>query len=657
MPDRSYGRGTADPNKVRIEQLGSVAVIVVDNPPVNAGSAAVRRGLLNAVHKVAIDTSIESAVIIGAGSTFIAGSDMTEFGKPLLPSELPTVLSAIEECSKPIVAAIHGAALGGGFELALACDARVASNGAVVGLPEVTLGMIPGAGGTQRLPRLTGVVFALEMICSGRRVGALEAMHSGIIDTLVEGDLRTGAIEFARQLRGRKRSAADLPIPVTPMGELDKVIEVAIYAGRGRANVAAAIEIIKSVRTDSFVQGLAREREVFERLRVSDEAVALRYLFFAEREAAKIPGISGTAPKSVRQIAVIGTGAMGTGIAMCLLSNGYNVTLVDKDEESLGRGEIIIQQSFEQKIGSGRWTAEESTRRFSAFSKTTDISSLIDVDVAIEATFEDMVMKLDLFRTLDATLKPGALIASTTFSLNLDKLAEATTRPRDVVGLHFLIPAQTSKLLEVVRGAATSAESLATALAIAKKLRKIVIVARVGEGFIGHRIYSAYRRQCEFLLEEGTHPEEVDAALVAFGMTTGPFSAGDMSGLDVDWKARQRVASTLPLGSQNVSILDHSSELKRHGRAPEEIVRRAMAAMINETALLLEEGVAIRASDADVAMVSGYGFPSFRGGPIHWANRHGANWIVDQVHHLACVSGSGFRQASSAALSRLSDTS
>jgi 3-hydroxyacyl-CoA dehydrogenase len=669
---------------VRMEREGSIAVLVIDNPPVNASSVEVRRAILSAIRAVCGDPAIEAAVIIGASHTFIAGSDIREFGKPIEDPQLPEVIAAIGTCAKPFVAAIHGAALGGGFELALGCDARVATTDAVVGLPEVTLGMIPGAGGTQYLPRLIGVAAAIDMICAGRRIGAGDAARRGLIDAVIEGDLRAGAVAFARNLDGRKRRLGTERVPAEDDGATEKAAKNALRAGRNRPQVAAAIDAVKSAATLPFAEALARERAIFQKLRMGREAAALRYLFFAERKAAKIEGLDGVAPKPVARVGVVGAGTMGAGIAMCFADSGFAVTLADRNEEAVQDGLIRIRSNYARMVASGRLGAEEVERRMQRIAPTARLQALANSDLIVEAVFEDMAIKTDVVRELDRILPSGAIIASNTSYLNLDQLARATRRPESVVGLHFFNPAYAMRLLEVVHGAATSPQTLATALDVAKRLRKLAVVARVGEGFIGNRIYAAYRRQCEFMLEEGAYPEGIDAALQDFGFAMGPFAVADMSGLDIAWAMRKRLAATRDPQERYVEIADRLCESGRLGQktgagwyryrhgerkgepdpevhamietasASKGIVRRAFAAgeicsralitMVNEGALLLSEGIAARPSDVDLVMVNGYGFPNYEGGPLFWASGQDRNWVLGELDRLCAVSGHGSRK-------------
>ncbi|HVY58480.1 MAG TPA: 3-hydroxyacyl-CoA dehydrogenase NAD-binding domain-containing protein [Xanthobacteraceae bacterium] len=678
---------------VRVERAGRIAVIVIDNPPVNANSWEVRRGLLAAIRQVGSDDSSAAAVLIGAGRNFMAGADIREFDGPLREPQTPELIAAIEACAKPIVAAIAGAALGGGFELALGCDARVAAVDAVVGLPEVTLGVIPGAGGTQRLPRLVGVAKAIELIASARRVKAGEALQLGLVDLVVADDLRTAAIRHAEGLGQAKRRLRDDPLPADSADAIERAEQAALRRARGNRAVAEAVAAVRRSMTAPFATALAEERAAFERLRVGEDAAALRHLFFAEREAARVPGLESVSPRPVARVGVIGAGTMGSGIAVCLLDAGFPVGLVERDEPSLADGLARVRADYRGAVESGRLTAEESERRLARLSPAVALSSLADADLVIEAVFEDLDLKQSVLRALSGVLKPGAILASNTSYLDLDALADASGRPGDVIGLHFFSPARVMRLLEVVRGAATAPDVLATGLWLARCLGKLPVVARVGEGFIGNRIYSAYRTQCEMMLEEGAYPEDVDRALVAFGFAMGPFAVGDLSGLDIAWRTRQRLAASGGARTRQPDILDRLCRAGRLGRksgagwyryAPgaregtpdpqvraiieeastergivrrpftaEEIQSRALAAMVNEAALLLGEGIAARASDIDLVLVNGYGFPPYEGGPLFWAGRQPRARLLASIDAVARAAGPGFRRGDLAFLDRI----
>lgn len=668
--------------RVHVERDGDIAVIVIDNPPINAGSTTVRQGLLAAVHRLEADAALRGAVLIGAGSTFVAGSDLREFGQPLAEPRLPAVIAAIEACAKPVVAALHGAALGGGFELALGCDARVAAPGAVVGLPEVTLGIIPGAGGTQRLPRLVGIPRAIRMICSGERLAAAAALEAGIVDRLAEGDLRTAAVAHARSLAGRKQRLRDRPVPAAAAAAVDEAVQAALQAGKRRPAVQAAIDaVIRSARMP-IDAALADERAVFEGLRVSREAFALRHLFFAERDSAKHPSLEGAVPRAVQRVAVIGAGTMGSGITIAGLEAGYEVLLLEQDAEALERGATRIREHLAGRVRSGKLEPRAAAAAQARLQASLDWSRLAEADLVIEAVFEDLAVKRQVFERIAALARPGAVLASNTSYLDLDAIAAATRRPQDVIGLHFFSPANVMKLLEVVRGQATAPDALATGLAVGRKLKRTAVLTGNAFGFIGNRIYSAYRRQCEFMIEEGATPDQVDTALKRFGFAMGPFAVADLSGLDIAWRMRQAQAPTRNPAARYVHIPDRLCEAGRLGRktgagyyaypstaqGPQvdpavqalidqcradkgivarpfddsQIVRRAMLAIVNEAALLLAEGVAERATDVDVVLVHGYGFPRWEGGPVFWAREQGEAALSAGLDELARCSGPGF---------------
>jgi 3-hydroxyacyl-CoA dehydrogenase len=673
---------------VRVEREDGVAVLLIDNPPINAASAPVRSGLLAAVGQAGADPDLRAIVIMGAGSTFIAGADLREFGQPLAEPQLPGLIAAIESCDKPVLAALHGAALGGGLELALGCDARVALSGTMVGLPEVTLGIIPGAGGTQRLARLVGVPKAISMICGGERVSADIALSLGIVDKVVASDLRGEALAWARAMPGRKARVRELPTPECDETVLAQAVAGALRAGKNRPAVRAAIEAVMSARTLPIDEALAQERAAFTALRTSREARALRHQFFAEREAAKYPLIDGIAVRPVSKVAVIGAGTMGAGIAIAALDAGFGVALFEREAAALDRGVERIRSHYRSRVKAGKINGSEAEERQGHLQAGLDWSLLADADLIIEAVFEDLTVKQEVFRRLGELARPGAVLASNTSYTDLDAIAASTRRAQDVVGLHFFSPAQVMRLLEIVRGEATSPDVLATCLQLARRLRKIAVISANAFGFIGNRIYAAYRRQCEFMLEEGASPQQVDAALEAFGFAMGPFAVADLSGLDIAWRMRQSLAGTRDPKARYVRIADMLCEAGRLGQksgagyyryeqAPrqpdpvveqiieqaraakgvaarafseQEIIRRALLSMINEAALVLQEGVAQRASDIDVVMVNGYGFPKWEGGPVFWARERGAQGLERDLDWLAGLSGAGFVRADVRAL-------
>ncbi|OWW21145.1 3-hydroxyacyl-CoA dehydrogenase NAD-binding domain-containing protein [Noviherbaspirillum denitrificans] len=667
---------------VRVERDGNIAVVVIDNPPINAGSVEVRRGLVAAIDEVNAQPEVFGIVIMGAGNTFIAGSDLHEFGQPIAEPSLPAVISAIETCEKPVVAALHGAALGGGFELALGCDARVALSGTVLGLPEVTLGIIPGAGGTQRLPRLTGIPEAISLVCSGERVRADAARMLGMVDIVVTDDLRGAAVACARKMEGRKARIRDRAVPACDDGAIEKASAAALRAGKNRPAVRAAIDAIVSSATHSFDDALASERAAFQALRVSREARALRHQFFAERDAAKHPAAETATARPLQRVAVIGAGTMGAGIAIAALEAGFDVVLLEQDEAALVRGVDRIRSHYQGRVDAGKMDTSVAREREGRLKASVDWTLVAGADLVIEAVFEDLKVKQEVFRRLDSIARPGAILASNTSYTDLDAIAASTSRPQDVIGLHFFSPAHVMRLLEIVRGAATSQDVLATGLQLAKRLRKQPVVSANAFGFIGNRIYAAYRRQCEFMLEEGASPQQIDAALEAFGFAMGPFAVADLSGLDIAWRMRQSLASTREPQARYVHIPDRLCEAGRLGRKTgagyylydqtggarrpdpevdrvidaarlekgiaarvmndEEIVRRSLLAMANEAALLLAEGIARQASDIDVVLVNGYGFPKWEGGPMFWARERGVEALEEDLDWLAGLSGPGF---------------
>lgn len=670
-----------DEGVVRLEDRNGYGILTIDNPPVNAGSTAVRAGLLVCLAD-ASRAELKGVIILGAGRSFIAGSDIREFGAPLAAPELPQVIAAIEDCRHPVCAAIHGAALGGGFELALGCDRRVAALGAVLGLPEVTLGMVPGAGGTQRLPRLTGIAKAISLVCSGKRVPAPEALSLGMIDALAAGDdpadliaAAIAAIEAAPQ----KRRLRELPVPTSDPDAVHAAEADALHRGKGRPNVTEAIRLVKLSTELPVDTALTTERRSFQALRLQEEAFALRHLFFAERAATRIDGLT-AAPAEISRVGVIGGGTMGQGICRAFLAAGIPVTLVERDAEARDRAAGAIEKALNAAVTKKRLGADAASTRKSLLTASDSLADLADCDLALEAVFEDMAVKKELFSTLEGILKPDAILATNTSYLDIDEMASVTSRAANVVGLHFFSPADIMKLLEVVRTQHSSDRALATALALARKLGKQPVVARVAEGFIGNRIYAAYRRHAEFLVEDGAAPEDVDMAATDFGFAMGPFSVGDMSGLDIAWNMRKRQAATRDPAQRYVEIPDRLCEAGRFGRktgagyydyidgraqpseavaalvadarkakgiasraiSPGEIRDRLLGAILNEAALVLEEGVAQRPGDIDVTLVHGYGFPRWTGGPLWWASGESSEQIAGMIEAVAEASGTVF---------------
>ena len=669
-------------NVVRHDAIGAVLLITIDHPPINATSYAVRAGLASAIEELSRRPDLTAAVLIGAGNTFIAGADIREFGQPAQEPSLPEVIAAIEACPKPVVAALHGSALGGGLEVALACDARIALKGTSLGLPEVTLGVVPGAGGTQRLPRRVGLVRGIEMVGRGERIAADEALKLRLLDAVVASDLQTQAIALAIRLDGRKCRIRDEVVPLAEEPAVEQAAQAVAKAGKRRPAVLAAIELVRDAARLPFDESLAKERACFLDLRDSTESAALRHQFFAEREATRLPRELNAPPRGLKTVAVIGAGTMGSGIAIAALDAGFTVILLEQDAAALQRGQERVADHYRQRVAAGKLDAAQATATEARLSTSLDWASLAAADLVIEAVFEDLAVKQDVFRRIDAHARPGAVLATNTSYLDVDAIAQATNRPQDVLGLHFFSPANVMKLLEVVRGAQTAPDVLATGNALGKALRKMPVLCGNRFGFIGNRIYNAYRTQCEFMLEDGAWPEDVDRALEAFGFAMGPFAVADLSGLDIAWRMRRARAATRDPRERYVPVLDSLCEQGRLGRkaghgyyrydngkparttdadvraaiekasaargitrralAGDEIVRRALAAMVNEAALLLAEGVAQRANDIDVVLVQGYGFPRWQGGPVFWARQQSRAALDVDLRRLGEAVGFGF---------------
>ncbi|WP_246225797.1 3-hydroxyacyl-CoA dehydrogenase NAD-binding domain-containing protein [Chelativorans xinjiangense] len=635
-----------------------VLVVTIDNPPVNAASADMRSGLLAAIRHAGTEDAARAVVVTGAGKTFVGGADIKEFGQPGTEPILPEVVDAIEKCSKPVVAAINGPALGSGLEIALACHRRIASDTATLGLPEVKLGIVPGAGGTQRLPRLVGVAKAVELIAAGRSVAAGEALSLGIIDQVVAGNPAAGAVAAARDLASQPlRRTGELALPAEDPQVIDEAADKALSRARGRAAPAEAVRLVRRAGERSLAEGLADERATFLRLRDSDQAKALRHVFFAERAAAKVPGLEGVEPRMVQTIGVVGSGLMGSGIAVSALNAGYRVIVVEQNAEAAEKGFDRIAGLLDRAIKSGRIDAAGRAERLQRLSVGSDLEALAAADLVVEAVFDDLDVKTKLFEKLDKIVRPDAILATNTSYLDPDAIAAATSRPERICGLHFFSPAQVMRLVEVVRCAKTNPEVLATGIAVARRLGKLPIVCGVCEGFIGNRIFSAYRREAEFLVEDGAWPQEIDAAMEDYGFAMGPFAVFDLAGLEIAWARRKRQAATRDPSQRYVEIADRLCEMGRFGQktgrgwyaypdgkrtvdpevtavieacrkakgiAPRqvssgEIVSRLLAAMAAEGDALLAEGIAERASDIDLVIINGYGFPAHRGGPMYVA--------------------------------------
>ncbi len=659
---------------VSFSKQGNIGVITVDNPPVNALAHAVRAGLREAVARGAADGDVAALVLWCEGRTFIAGADIREFGQPIEPPDLPTVTQALEDSPKPIVAAIHGTALGGGFEVALACHFRIAAPDAKVGLPEVKLGIIPGSGGTQRLPRLIGVKAALDLIVSGEPVAATKAHVYGAIDEIVAGDLRSAAVAYAervaRDRRPLRRSSA-LPVKGAQAELFEETLKSVAKKQRGLVAPVRAVEAVKAAAELPFAQGMRREREIFLELLASLQAKAQRHVFFAEREVAKIPGLPpGTKTREVKSVAVIGAGTMGSGIAMCFANAGMPVRLLEMNQENLDRGLDTIRKHYASSVARGRLQQEEMDRRLALIQPTLRYDDLKDADLVIEAVYEDLGVKKEAFARLDAICKPGAILASNTSYLNIDEIAATTKRPQDVMGMHFFSPANVMRLLENVRGAKTAPEVYATAMEVGKRIKKVPVLVGVCHGFVGNRMLAKRSRECGFMLEEGALPQQIDRVLYDFGFPMGPFAVADLAGLDVGWRNRKAFFDQLTPREQANNIIDKICEMGRYGQktgagfyryddqrnpspdpaieelivnhskergiarraiGDQEILERALYAMINEGAKILEEGIAARPHDIDVVWVYGYGFPVYRGGPMFYADQVGVKTIYDAI--------------------------
>ena len=660
---------------VDLRREGDIAVVTADNPPVNALKHQVRAGLAEALHQTRDDPAIKAVVIACAGRTFFAGADITEFGKPPQAPGLGEVIAAIEAMPKPVIAALHGTALGGGFELALACHFRVAVAGARVGLPEVKLGLLPGAGGTQRLPRLIGPEKALKMIVTGDPIEASEALADGIVDEIVDGDLTTGTIAFARSVAAENRPlrlVRDREDKLSAEGFADAA-EALTRRLRGREAPAACVEAVRNAIVLPFEEGLKREGELFRKLVTGDQSKAQRHVFFAEREAARVPGIpEGTEPRPIASGAVIGAGTMGGGIAMCFANAGIPVTIVETGRDLLQKGLDRVAANYRATVARGGLGADEMERRIALIKGVTELDAVGAADFVIEAVFEEMQLKKRVFADLDRVAKANAVLATNTSTLDVDEIARATSRPRDVLGTHFFSPANVMRLLEIVRGAATSPDALVTAVTLGRYLGKVPVTVGVCYGFVGNRMLARRSVEAERLLLEGALPQEVDAAVTGFGFPMGPFAMADMAGLDVGWRIRKGrgerneiedalceaghfgqktgkgyfrydAGSRAPVPDPEVerTIVDASSRagITRRAITQEEIVERMIFPMINEGARILEEGIAARPGDIDVIWVYGYGWPVWRGGPMYYADRLGLAHLRDRLTIYAERSG------------------
>lgn len=668
-------------SSVNYERQGEVALITLNNPPVNALGQAQREGLLRALHQAQIDTQAKVLVLLCSGRTFIAGADIKEFGKPPQAPSLPEVVNAYEHSDKPCVAVIHGTALGGGLEMALGCHYRIARRDAKVGLPEVKLGLLPGAGGTQRLPRLAGVAKALEMIVSGQPINALQAYEHHIVDELFDGDPRAAAIAFAQRI-------LDSGLGVRRTGEqaaaLEGVDNAALIAAK-RADVAKrlpgffspprCVAAVEAATLLPLTEGLQRERALFQECLASEQRAALVHGFFAERQCAHIDGLPKDTPvRAIERVGVIGGGTMGVGIALSFVSAGIAVILMEVDEPALQRALQRARETCEASVARGSLSPAVMELRLALLHGGVDYRELATADLVIEAVFESLEVKRQVFERLDQVCKPGAILASNTSSLDLDVIASFTSRAEDVVGLHFFSPANVMRLLEVVRGRHTGLEVLATVMQLSKRLNKIAVVVGVCDGFVGNRMIFQYGREAEFLLEEGATPEQVDTALRNFGLAMGPHAMRDLSGLDIGWSIRQRQRATLPSNYPLPGVLDtlyaagmlgqktgqgfycyapgsrhpepnpellplleavsREKGIERRALSDDYIVERCVFALINEGAKILQEGIARRSSDIDVIYLNGYGFAAWRGGPMFYADSLGLDKVLARIREF-----------------------
>ncbi|WP_194712187.1 3-hydroxyacyl-CoA dehydrogenase NAD-binding domain-containing protein [Noviherbaspirillum soli] len=659
---------------------GAVAVITLANPPVNGLGLSTRKGIVDGVNKALNDAAVKAVVITGAGKAFSGGADIKEFNTPAAMAEptLHTVIRTIENADKPVVAAIHSVAMGGGLELALGCHYRVAVPGAQIALPEVKLGILPGAGGTQRLPRVVGLEMALNMIVSGTPVPSEKLAKTKLFDQMIDGDLMQGAVAFANKV-------ADVrPLPKVRDIRIDYPnYEGFLQFSRNTVKAMAGpfpaplkcVEAVAAAVTQKFDEGLKTERELFLELVQTNESKALRHAFFAERAASKIPDVPEDTPKrEIKSAAVIGAGTMGGGIAMNFANAGIPVKILEMKQEALDKGLATIRKNYENTMKKGKLTQEKFDQRVGLITGTLSYEEIGQCDIVVEAVFEDMGVKETVFKKLDEVMKPGAILASNTSTLDVDKIASFTKRPQDVIGLHFFSPANVMKLLEIVRGEKTGKDVLATSMALSKKIKKIGVVSGVCDGFIGNRMIEQYSRQAGFLLEEGALPEQVDKAVEKFGFAMGPFRMGDLAGNDIGWYIRKRryvekpevtysktadllcemgrfgqktsagwydykAGDRKPYPSQMVNdmIVKHSADLgiERRKISDEEIVERLVYALVNEGARILEEGIAQRASDIDMVYLAGYGFPVFRGGPMFYADTVGLPNVVMAMEKFA----------------------
>jgi len=690
---------------VAYTQQGAIAILTIDNPPVNALSVAVRQGLIDGIARAIADPGVAGVVVIGKGKTFIAGADIREFGKPPQQPRLTAAIAQLEASPKPVVAAIDGVALGGGLEVALGCHFRVATPRAQVGLPEVKIGIVPGAGGVERLPRAAGLEAALKMIASGDPARAPQAAKLGIVDEVVEGDLLAGAVAFTERAVAEKRPIRRLSETPIELAGIDwrallaSARATAARQNRGQISPQRAIDCVENAITLPFDKALAETVRIIGELIPSEQAKALRHAFFAEREAAKLPDIDPSVQaKPINTAAVIGAGTMGAGIAMCFADAGIPVQILESSTEALDKGIARIGELYQEIVQKGRIRPEDKAKRVGLITRATGYDAIGGADIVIEAAFEEMGVKKEVFGKLDRAMKPGAVLATNTSSLDVNEIAGATKRPESVIGLHFFSPANVMRLLEIVRGAKTAKDVVVTSQALAKRIGKVGVVCGVCHGFVANRSRGQLTREAGFLVDEGALPQQVDKVLYEFGMPMGPFAVGDLAGIDVGWRVRRSLDATRPKDLRYSPTADRLYELGRYGqktgkgwyryepgsRTPlpdpaveavilqssrdqgitrrpisdDEILARCLYAGINEGAKLLDEGIALRASDIDVMWLYGFGFPRWRGGPMYYADtigvgkvyvavrdfhrQHGALWTPAPLLQRLAESGKSF---------------
>lgn len=653
-----------------------VALLGISNPPVNGLGHSVRQGLAAGIERALADKDIESVVIHGAGKMFCGGADIRQFNTPAAaaPPSLRDILSKIGSSSKPIIAAIHGVALGGGFELALGCHFRVMQSSAKVGLPEIKLGLIPGGGGTQRLPRLAGVAAAIELILTGAHVPAARALELGIACRVVDGDVLAAAVNLAAEWDEKAGLPLAARVPAPANGEGALASQQARLAAQKRTSAAerAAVECVAAASTLPFEEGLTFERQKFQELVDGSESKAIRHMFFAEREAQRVPDITGkVTPSKIGRLALIGAGTMGVGIAMAFANSNIPVVLIDRDQAAVDRGLANIAKNYEITRKKGKLSQQDVDDRLALIAGSIDLQQAAEADLVIEAVFEEMDVKKDLFRRLEGICRADAILATNTSRLDVNEIASSISTPDRVIGLHFFSPANVMRLLEIVRAHKASPQTVSTSVDVARRIGKTPVVVGVCEGFVGNRMLTAYWRECGFLLEEGASPKQIDDALQKFGMAMGPLAMADLAGMDINWAARKRLAPTRPAHLRYSKVADRICELGRFGqktgagyykytpgsRVPEpdpvvdaiiegcaqeagiarrpisdaEIVERTVFALINEGANILEDGIAQRASDIDLVYVNGYGFPAWRGGPMFYADSIGCREVFNKI--------------------------